>query len=236
MIVLCNGRKVPNLIKKINKALGLPKNSEFLWDIQSIANNTNNIANLEDRVDQLDECCNCKQGNETDIRDDCLNITSGHLARIYQEWGDVYSIEFEIVVNEMTTVDPVKNIFQFAVGGYDVSLIPALYIRMNVPRLHVHTSLSGNQNWYRYIYLELGKPYQIAIKQVKDGSQHWFEIMVNGETIVKEEQLDPFRYSNVYLYESNPSFTPFTAEFGSICNVTISGGVSSDVSSAITTI
>ena len=71
---------MPNLLKKINKALGLPKKSEKLWDILSIsdintkveenmvdiaenvvdiAENTNDITILNERVDQLEECCDC---------------------------------------------------------------------------------------------------------------------------------------------------------------------------------
>ena len=69
---------MPNLLKKINKALGLPKKSETLWDILSIAgintkveeivvdtaNNTNEITSLNERVDQLEECCDCKKSRK----------------------------------------------------------------------------------------------------------------------------------------------------------------------------
>ena len=73
LIASTHCRIVPNLLKKINKALGLPKKSETLWDILSIAgintkveeilvdtaNNTNEITSLNERVDQLEECYNC---------------------------------------------------------------------------------------------------------------------------------------------------------------------------------
>ena len=80
LIASTHCRIVPNLLKKINKALGLPKKSEKLWDILyisdinskveeivvdiaenvvDIANNTKEITNLNERVDQLEECCNC---------------------------------------------------------------------------------------------------------------------------------------------------------------------------------
>jgi hypothetical protein len=60
LIVSTQERKVPKLLQRINKALGLPKKSEVLWGILTIANNTNEITNLKERVDQLEECCNCK--------------------------------------------------------------------------------------------------------------------------------------------------------------------------------
>ena len=64
---------MPRVLQKINKALGLTKKSETLWDILSIvdintkvedivvdiANNTNEITNLNERVDQLEQCCDC---------------------------------------------------------------------------------------------------------------------------------------------------------------------------------
>ena len=37
LIAVTQGRKVPKLLQKINKGLGLPKKSEVLWDILSIA-------------------------------------------------------------------------------------------------------------------------------------------------------------------------------------------------------
>ena len=73
LIASTHSRNVPKVLQKINKALGLPKKSEVLWDILSIsgintkveenvadiANNTNEITNLKETVDQLEECCNC---------------------------------------------------------------------------------------------------------------------------------------------------------------------------------
>ena len=38
------GKKIPSIIKKLNKALGLEKNSEKVWDILSISDNAANIA------------------------------------------------------------------------------------------------------------------------------------------------------------------------------------------------
>jgi len=50
---------VPRLLQRINRALGLPEQSKVLWDILTIANNTNEITDLKERVDQLEECCSC---------------------------------------------------------------------------------------------------------------------------------------------------------------------------------
>jgi len=55
---------VPRLLQRINRALGLPEQSKVLWDILTIANNTNEITDLKERVDQLEECCNCAKSKE----------------------------------------------------------------------------------------------------------------------------------------------------------------------------
>ena len=64
LIVSTHERKVPKVLQKINKALGLPKKSEVLWDILMIANNTNEITDLKEKVDQLEECCNCTKSSK----------------------------------------------------------------------------------------------------------------------------------------------------------------------------
>ena len=51
-------RKVPNLLKKINKALGLPKTSEKLWDILLISDiNTKVEESVADLKDGLNNVC-----------------------------------------------------------------------------------------------------------------------------------------------------------------------------------
>ena len=64
LIASTNERKVPKVLQKINKALGLPKKSEVLWDILRIANNTNETTDLKERVAQLEECCNCTKSRK----------------------------------------------------------------------------------------------------------------------------------------------------------------------------
>ena len=53
-----------NFLEKLNKALGLPKNSKALLDVTSIAKNKDEITKLKARVDQLEECCNCTKGKK----------------------------------------------------------------------------------------------------------------------------------------------------------------------------
>ena len=59
LIASTHEREVPKILQRINKALGLPKISEVLWDILNIENNTNEITHLKERVHQLEDCCNC---------------------------------------------------------------------------------------------------------------------------------------------------------------------------------
>ena len=53
-LVSTNGNSVPKRIRKLNKALGISKDSEALWDILDIPVNTGDIADLEMRVEELE--------------------------------------------------------------------------------------------------------------------------------------------------------------------------------------
>ena len=67
---------VPRLLQRINRALGLPEQSKVLWDILTIANNTNEITNLKERVDQLEECCDCTKRRGQYVIGDVLGVVS----------------------------------------------------------------------------------------------------------------------------------------------------------------
>ena len=89
---------------------------------------------------------------------------------------------------------------------------------------------------YRQYDLELGKTYQITIKQFKASGTYWYEIIIDGEPKFKIEiPHQPISYSNVKAYTSHKNFAQFlpgldisvdsfTSEFGSVCNFKVQQG------------
>ena len=88
---------------------------------------------------------------------------------------------------------------------------------------------------YRQYDLELGKTYQITIKQFKASGTYWYEIIIDDESKLKIEiPHQPISYSNVIAYTSHKNFSgipgldisvdSFTSDFGSICNFKVQQG------------
>ena len=104
--------------------------------------------------------------------------------------------------------------------------IPAVHINSHKKNFSITSAINGNGNYPHRIDIELGKTYQITIKQFKESGRYWYEIIIDGESNFKIENTQPQSFSNVKLYGlSNPwTSTPFTSEYGSICNVKIKQG------------
>ena len=87
---------------------------------------------------------------------------------------------------------------------------------------------------YRQYDLELGKTYQITIKQFKASGTYWYEIIIDGEPKFKIEIPQPTSFSNVLAYTSDEGILlwntneipedPFTSDFGSVCNFKVEQG------------
>ena len=65
--------------------------------------------------------------------------------------------------------------------------------------------------------------YHVTILQQKnkEDGKHWYEILIDGESKLKIENIAPRSYTNVKLYASDSFFDPFITNIGSICNVNI---------------
>ena len=143
----------------------------------------------------------------------------------FQNWGDVYLIEFDIAVANLPSVD--VNVFRFtsttgAYGG-DGDHIPGLFIS------------TDGKFWFRSSFnaydldvnFELGKMYHVTIRQqIKEDGKHWYEILIDGDSKLKIENITPKSYPNVKLYASDSFNDPFITNIGSICNVNIQQGQS----------
>ena len=52
MALSCQGKKVPKVIKSLNKALGLPSKSKVVWDILNIEGIDNEVEDVAAKVDK----------------------------------------------------------------------------------------------------------------------------------------------------------------------------------------
>ena len=140
-----------------------------------------------------------------------------------KNWGQTYSVNFEILVKKLPP-SLWLNVFHFTATNDNCcgtgDRIPAVWIHKD-GYFHICTSLNGNANACKYIGFELEKTYQVTIRQVKDGRQYFYEIIVDGISRFKEENKKPLKFSTVSLYGSDSWYDSFTTEFGSLCDVAI---------------
>ena len=54
--------------------------------------------------------------------------------------------------------------------------------------------------------------------------KYWYEIIVNGSTVVSVRNLQPRIFSNVKEYLSDPWYPAFTSDFGTVYNLKIKLG------------
>ena len=134
----------------------------------------------------------------------------------------MYTVEFDIMVTN--SVSGWTNVFHFtADGNYDNygDRLPALYINTG-EYFHICSAVNGNANYWQNFDFELGKQYQITIRQFKTSREtYWYEIIIDGESRLKIENTQPQSFSSVKLYMSDPWYTSFSSDLGSICNVKI---------------
>ena len=143
----------------------------------------------------------------------------------FKNWGDVYQVEFYITVTNLPT-SSWTNAFRFTSTtgnhGSDGDSIPALFIG-NHGEFILRSSISNDFHYNKNIEFEKGRMYHITIGQQIDNEdgKYWYEIFVDGNSELKEENKNHKSYNNVKLYASDSFVDPFISDFGSICNVKI---------------
>ena len=142
---------------------------------------------------------------------------------MFQNWGDVYKIEFCIKVEQLPAAEW-TNVFRFSGTDNDCcnngDRIPAIKINKN-GYFYVRSSVNGNGDYGQSYYFDLGKQYQMTIQQLKENGKYWYENIIDGTSKFKIENEQPKIFSNVKLYGSDPWYNPFTSDLGSICNINI---------------
>ena len=155
---------------------------------------------------------------------DCWDIQPNEEIQSFQNWGRLFTIDFDITVTKPTYgLWGWTNAFHFTANGNMENYgdrIPALYINSD-GYFSICSAINGNLNYWENFDFELGKQYQITIKQFIDKGIYWYEIIIDGESRFKIENTQPQSFSSVKLYASDPWYNSFSSDFGSICNFKI---------------
>ena len=161
---------------------------------------------------------------------DCWDVVRSKEVLEIKNWGKLYMIQFEITIKN--SGEGWINVFHFTVGSDNSNYgdrIPAMWIKRNsgseAGRFHIASAISDNKDMDKEYDYELGKKYQITIKQFKDNENvywnypaYWYEIIINKESIFKMQNIAPQSFPNVKLYASDPWYNSFSSYHGSVCN------------------
>ena len=153
---------------------------------------------------------------------ECLDITKGRMAMELQHWGQIFSIEFFIFVSQWPK--NWMNVVHFAGTDKSGPRIPGVWIYKN-KHLYVWSMVNDNNKNHNKFKLELETWYHVVIQQIKDvDNRYWFEIIIDGESKWKLENLIPKTFSTINFYTSSPWYDSFTYEFGWVCYVKLQHG------------
>ena len=148
-------------------------------------------------------------------------ITKRNVVEVFRNWGDFFKIEFGIKVTKKTST--CTNVFHFTAGdrnhGKYGDRIPAFWVCRGF--FHICSAISGNVNYCKNFNFVLGKHYQVTIKQQILIGNYWYEIVINGVSILKIENKQAKRFSSVKLYASDPWHRPFSSDLGKISHIQI---------------
>ena len=147
------------------------------------------------------------------------------MVKVLRNWGDLFKIEFGIKVTKKPT-SGWTNVFHFTAHGDHQRIgdrIPAFWIHRNGYFL-ICSALNGNGNYCKTFNFVLGKNYQVAIQQVKEFGKCWYEIVIDGVSLLKTENKQAKRFSSVKLYASDPWYHPFASNLGRISHIQIQQG------------
>ena len=139
---------------------------------------------------------------------------------MFQNWGDLFKLEFSIKVTKRPTTTW-ANVFHFTAHGNHLRYgdrIPALWINKG-GFFYICSAVSGNNNYCKNVNFVLGKEYQVTIQQLKVSGKYWYEIIMDSVSILKIENSQAQRFSNVKMYTSDPWHPSFTSDLGSITNI-----------------
>ena len=139
---------------------------------------------------------------------------------MFKNWGNLFKVEFDIKITKWPS-SVWTNVFHFTAKSncrYYGDRIPALWINRR-GYFHVCSAVNGNKNYCKNFNFLLGKQYQVTIQQLKESGNYYYEIIIDGVSILKILNKQAKRFSNVKLYGSDPWYNPFTSDLGSISHI-----------------
>ena len=127
-----------------------------------------------------------------------------------------------MIVNKLSNHEW-TNVIHFTTGGdyaHYGNRVPAVWVN-NRGFFQISSAVSGSKDYWKKFKFSLGRQYNITIQQYKQNGKYWFEITIDGSSIVNVENTKPTNFSNVKLYTSDPWYPPFTSDFGTISHLKI---------------
>ena len=152
-------------------------------------------------------------------------IKKNNIKQSFKNWGDLFKIEFFIQVTKIPT-HVWTNVFHFTAQGNGHKYgdrIPAFWINRQ-GYFHICSAVNGNANYCKNFNFKLQKFYQVTIQQVNEFGKCWYEIVIDGVSILKIENKQAKRFSSVRLYASDPWYHPFRNNLGRISIIKVKQG------------
>ena len=142
-------------------------------------------------------------------------VSKGNLLETLPIWGRFYTVEADITVTKIPDASW-TNVFHFTkeenVANYG-DRIPFVNIN-KAGYFYISSAVSGDKNYAKYFYFDVGKKYHLKIQQIQGDSKIIYEVLVDGNTIYSGENTDPKDFQNVKVYACNPwDEGAFTSEY-----------------------
>ena len=133
--------------------------------------------------------------------DSCLDIPQDVPKMVYYNFGDTFSIEFDIRVYELPS--EVLSAFRFSAtdgnGDAHGDNIPAVFVNQE-GQIQIVTSLNDYPSYStNFEYVE-GRVHHVNINQLKKNDGYFYEIIIDGNSIVEEQNKKAKSYPTVNLY------------------------------------
>ena len=155
----------------------------------------------------------------------CWYIIKDNAIQDFQNWGEVYKVEFDLTVKKRPIT--VVNVYSFLTthdGIIKHQRIPAFFIYPDL--LSFRSRVNGQWGYRKDFNYEVGKTYQITHHQFIENGKYWYEIIIDGLSKWKVENTQPNSFPSVRFFASDNYHDSFTSDLGSICNFKLqsSGG------------